>query len=140
MHLKKTALFFVIYGRTALAALPSSCQDDGVCPAIGDKCISPLNSEYEPTGVGQVLFSQCCTVSKSSETKKYCYNYSLKDYPSNQLHDIKPDCSENASGNDAWTLIGQCTTSGGVSLSSSSIYCVDFIHFCYLFLFVPLIL
>ena len=137
MYLRNIALFVAIYGRAALAALPPSCEDDGVvCPANSDKCITPLNSEYEPTGAGQVWFSQCCTVSTSStadpsETKKYCYNYSMKGYPSNQLHGRKPDCSENASGNDAWTLVGQCRTTGGVSLSSSSIYCVDIIH-CYL--------
>ena len=122
MHLKNIALFFVsIYGagRGAIAALPESCHDDGPDVCGSKKCVSPLGSEYEPPGTGEVWFSQCCTVTETSSTdppvsKKYCYNYVLNEYPSNLLNGIKPICSENASSNNAWTLDGQCT-SGGVS-------------------------
>jgi hypothetical protein len=111
------ALFFAIYGRTALAAaLPDSCElGETSC----DAC-TPRESEFEPPGVGQVWYSHCCTESETNtadppvtDTKEYCYSYSLKGYPSNQQHGMKPTCSENGSGgNLAWTLEGQCKKDG----------------------------
>ncbi|KAL7491813.1 hypothetical protein ACHAWT_002323, partial [Skeletonema menzelii] len=82
------------------------------------KC-TPLNTETIPTGVGEVWYSHCCTVSETStatppvtETKQYCYSYSLQGYPNNQFSGIKPACSKSGSGNNAWALHGQCSTSG----------------------------
>ncbi len=125
LKLKIIAIFFVYGG--ALAALPDSCQDDGPDVCGSKKCVLPLGSEDEPSGTGEVWFSQCCTVTETSstaepitESKKYCYNYVLNGYPSNELNGIKPICSENASGNSAWTLDGQCTSDG---VSSNSIFC-----------------
>ena len=126
--MNKSALFLFVatYGRGTNAALPPSCEENesSACNSSGDKC-TPLGSQFEPTGNGQVLYSQCCTVSETStdtppvtESKKYCYAYTLQAWPSNQLHGIKPDCSENGQGNLAWTLEGQCKTDG-VSCSSS---------------------
>ena len=126
--MNKSALFLFVatYGRGINAALPPSCEENesSACNSSGDKC-TPLGSEFEPTGNGQVWYSQCCTVSETStdtppvtESKKYCYAYTLQAWPSNQLHGIKPDCSENGQGNLAWTLEGQCKTDG-VSCSSS---------------------
>ena len=132
MYLKSVALFVAIYGRGALAALPLSCQegDTGAC-ATGDKC-TPLNTETIPSGVGEVWYSHCCTVSETStatppvtETKQYCYSYSLQGYPNNQFSGIKPACSKSGSGNNAWALHGQCSTSG-VSFSVRSIFCISF--------------
>lgn len=120
-------LFVAIYGRSALAALPPSCEENesSACNSSGDKC-TPLGSEFEPAETGEVWYSQCCTVSETStdsppveEIKKYCYAYTLQGYPSNQLHSIKPDCSQTGSSNSAWTLQGQCKTDG---VSSQSIY------------------
>ncbi|KAK1733587.1 hypothetical protein QTG54_015760 [Skeletonema marinoi] len=115
--MKSIALFVAIYGRTALAALPPSCQDGD----SGTSChtCTPRSSEFEPPGVGQVWYSHCCTESETNtadppvtDTKEYCYSYSLKGYPSNQQHGMKPTCSENGSGNLAWTLEGQCKKDG----------------------------
>eukprot|EP00985_Skeletonema_marinoi_P008947 scaffold4091_cov214-Skeletonema_marinoi.AAC.8 len=122
MYMNKSALFLFVatYGRGTNAALPPSCEENesSACNSSGDKC-TPLGSQFEPTGNGQVWYSQCCTVSETStdtppvtESKKYCYAYTLQAWPSNQLHGIKPDCSENGQGNLAWTLEGQCKTDG----------------------------
>ena len=134
MYLKNIALFLSIYGRGSLAVLPDSCQDDGPDVCGSKKCVLPLGAEDEPAGTGEVWYSQCCTVAETSstadppftitESKKYCYNYVLNGYPSNELNGIKPICSEIASGNSAWTLDGQCRVSGGVS--SKSIFLVPF--------------
>eukprot|EP00984_Skeletonema_dohrnii_P013436 scaffold5570_cov87-Skeletonema_dohrnii-CCMP3373.AAC.12 len=116
MYMKSIALFVAIYGRTALADLPDSCElGQSSCEAC-----TPLNTEFEPPGVGQVWYSHCCTESETNtadppvtDTKEYCYSYSLKGYPSNQQHGMKPTCSENGSGgNLAWTLEGQCKKDG----------------------------
>ena len=126
MYLKNIALFLSIYGRGSLAVLPDSCQDDGPDVCGSKKCVLPLGAEDEPAGTGEVWYSQCCTVTDASstppvaESKKYCYNYVLNGYPSNELNGIKPICSEIASGNSAWTLDGQCRVSGGVSSKSIS--------------------
>eukprot|EP00985_Skeletonema_marinoi_P015996 scaffold8455_cov147-Skeletonema_marinoi.AAC.1 len=118
MYMKSIALFVAIYGRTALAALPDSCEDgDTSC----DTC-TPLNSEFEPPGVGQVWYSHCCTVSETNtadppvtESKKYCFSYYLTGYPNNQFSATKPVCSETGGGSLAWTLEGQCTTTAGTA-------------------------
>ena len=134
MYLKSIALFVVIYGRVALAALPLSCQEGEAACATGDKC-TPLNTETIPTGVGEVWYSQCCTVSEQDNatppvttTKQYCYSYSLQGYPNNQFSGIKPACSKTGSSNNAWSLYGQCSTSG-VSCPSSIylLYVIPFI-------------
>jgi hypothetical protein len=112
------ALFFAIYGRTALAALPDSCQlGETSC----DAC-TPRESEFPPPGVGQVWYSHCCTVSKTNtedppvtESKKYCWSYYLTGYPNNLFYPTKPTCSENGGGTSAWLRYGQCRTTGGVS-------------------------
>jgi len=130
--MKNIALFLAVYGHIALAALPDSCQEGDLssCNSAGDKCTTPQNFEVEPAGTGQVWFSHCCTVSDSdtsmatatapvsiTTSKEYCYAYVLKGYSTNQFHNIKPACSENGSGNLAWTLEGQCKKDG---VSSSS--------------------
>ncbi len=118
MYMKSIALFVAIYGRTALAALPASCEDTNNC----SNACTPLNSEFEPPGVGQVWFSHCCTVSDTNtedppvtESKKYCFSYYLTGYPNNQFFSTKPICSETGSGTLAWLRKGQCGTSSGVS-------------------------
>ena len=118
MYMKSIALFVAIYGRTALAALPASCEVDNNC---ADAC-TPRNSEFEPPGVGQVWYSHCCTVSETNtadppvtESKKYCFSYYLTGYPNNQFSATKPVCSKTGSGNIPWTLKGQCKTTAGVS-------------------------
>ena len=116
------ALFIVIYGCFVLAdqQLPDSCQDgDSIyaCNPAGAAC-SPLGSEYEPPGSGQIWWSECCTVSETSDTdysfitKTYCYSWSLKGYPHNLHHGMMlPRCEENAVSTTAWKLEGQCKTS-----------------------------
>mmetsp|Transcript_23316 Transcript_23316/g.37962 ORF Transcript_23316/g.37962 Transcript_23316/m.37962 type:complete len:793 (+) Transcript_23316:154-2532(+) len=111
MYLKSVALFVAIYGRGALAALKDSCEEEDIG---GCTDCTPLNTEYEPAGVGEVWYSTCCTESETSTasppvttTKKYCYSYKLAGYPSNQFSGQKPTCGL---GNNAWTLDGQCTT------------------------------
>eukprot|EP00984_Skeletonema_dohrnii_P011822 scaffold4740_cov115-Skeletonema_dohrnii-CCMP3373.AAC.1 len=120
MYMKCIALFVAIYGHGVIAALPPSCQENETssCNAAGDKC-THQNSEVEPAGTGEVWFSHCCTVSETSTatppvttSKEYCYSYTLKGFPSNQQHGIKPTCSENGQGNLAWTLEGQCKKDG----------------------------
>ena len=119
MYMKSIALFVAIYGRTALADLSDSCEHgDGSCT----NACTPLNTEFEPPGVGQVWFSHCCTVSDRNsedppvtESKKYCHSYYLTGYPNNQFHPTKPTCSENGGGTSAWIRKGQCGTSSGVS-------------------------
>jgi hypothetical protein len=118
MYMKSIALFVAIYGRTALADLSDSCQDgETSC----DAC-TPLNTEFEPPGVGQVWYSHCCTVSDTNTadppvttSKKYCHSYYLSGYPNNQFSGTKPTCSESGSGTSAWLRNGQCKTTGGVS-------------------------
>mmetsp|Transcript_23318 Transcript_23318/g.37970 ORF Transcript_23318/g.37970 Transcript_23318/m.37970 type:complete len:786 (+) Transcript_23318:154-2511(+) len=112
MYLKSVALFVAIYGRGALAALKDSCEEGDNSLTCTD--CTPLNTEYEPAGVGEVWYSTCCTESETSTasppvttTKKYCYSYKLAGYPSNQFSGQKPTCGL---GNNAWTLDGQCTT------------------------------
>ena len=132
MYMKSIALFVAIYGRTALAALPPSCQDGD----SGTSChtCTPRSSEFEPPGVGQVWYSHCCTESETNtadppvtDTKEYCYSYSLKGYPSNQQHGMKPTCSENGSGNLAWTLEGQCKKDG-VSSCECDVISILYVH------------
>ena len=137
MMIKRIALFFfvfaIIYGHGALAALPTSCEDEGTTSSC-KKC-TPLNSEFEPPGVGQVWFSQCCTESETTTadppvttTKKYCFSYYLSGYPNNLFSGHKPSCSENGSGNSAWSLYGQCQTDAGVSYFSSFNFNRSVIH------------
>jgi hypothetical protein len=123
MYTKSIALFVALYGRGALAALPASCQR-GDTVAGCTKC-SPVGSEYQPPGSGQVWYSQCCTESETTTanppvttTKQYCFSYTLNGYPNNQLHGTKPTCSKTGGGNTSWSLKGQCST----SLVSSIIY------------------
>ncbi|KAK1735649.1 PT domain-containing protein [Skeletonema marinoi] len=118
MYMKSITLFVAIYGRTALAALPASCEVDNNC----SNACTPLNSEFEPPGVGQVWFSHCCTVSDTNtedppvtESKKYCFSYYLTGYPNNQFFSTKPICSETGSGTLAWLPKGQCGTSSGTA-------------------------
>ena len=118
MYMKSIALFVAIYGRTAFAALSASCEVDNNC---ADAC-TPLNTEFEPPGVGQVWFSHCCTVSdRNSEdppvttSKKYCHSYYLSGHPNNLFSSAKPTCSESGGGTSAWIRKGQCGTSSGVS-------------------------
>ncbi|KAK1732540.1 hypothetical protein QTG54_016752 [Skeletonema marinoi] len=118
MYMKSIALFVAIYGRTALAALSASCEVDNNC----SNACTPLNSEFEPPGVGQVWFSHCCTVSDTNtedppvtESKKYCFSYYLTGYPNNQFFSTKPICSETGSGTLAWLPKGQCGTSSGTA-------------------------
>ena len=121
MYLKSIALFVAVYGRGALAALPASCQeDDSTCPDC-----TPLNTEYQPDGVGELYYSNCCTESETSSadppvttTKQYCYTYVLAGWPNNQYSGNKP--STCGTGNIGWSLEGQCTTVTD-SVSSSSI-------------------
>jgi len=118
--MKSIALFVAIYGRTALADLSDSCEagDSGTsCNAC-----TPLNSEFEPPGVGQVWYSHCCTISDTNTadppettSKKYCHSYYLTGYPNNQFAGTKPTCSEKGSGNLAWLRYGQCKTTGGTA-------------------------
>eukprot|EP00986_Skeletonema_menzelii_P002081 scaffold565_cov143-Skeletonema_menzelii.AAC.3 len=62
MYLKSIALIVAIYGRGALAALKDSCEEgDTTCTDC-----TPLNTEYEPAGVGEVWYSTCCTESETS--------------------------------------------------------------------------
>eukprot|EP00985_Skeletonema_marinoi_P008813 scaffold4024_cov208-Skeletonema_marinoi.AAC.9 len=119
MYMKSIALFVAIYGRTALAALPASCEDTNNC----SNACTRLNSEFEPPGVGEVWFSHCCTVSDTNtedppvtESKKYCFSYYLTGYPNNQFYPTKPICSETGSSTLAWLRKGQCGTSSGPSL------------------------
>ncbi|KAK1741320.1 hypothetical protein QTG54_007798 [Skeletonema marinoi] len=117
MYMKSITLFVAIYGRTALA-LSASCEVDNNC----SNACTPLNSEFEPPGVGQVWFSHCCTVSDTNtedppvtESKKYCFSYYLTGYPNNQFFSTKPICSETGSGTLAWLPKGQCGTSSGTA-------------------------
>eukprot|EP00984_Skeletonema_dohrnii_P024401 scaffold13518_cov88-Skeletonema_dohrnii-CCMP3373.AAC.1 len=117
MYMKSIALFVAIYyGRTALADLSDSCE---LGQTSCDTC-TPLNTEFEPPGVGQVWFSHCCTVSDTNSedppvttSKKYCHSYYLSGYPNNQFSSAKPTCSETGSSNLAWLRYGQCKTTGG---------------------------
>ena len=126
MYLNGIALFLAIYGHSALAALPDSCEaGDSACTSC-----TPRNSEFEPPGVGEVWYSECCTESETStadppvtDTKKYCYSYKLVGYPSNQFSGTKPSCGVASL---AWSLNGQCSTTtvsfGSMSLCSSLDY------------------
>mmetsp|Transcript_30675 Transcript_30675/g.48076 ORF Transcript_30675/g.48076 Transcript_30675/m.48076 type:complete len:758 (-) Transcript_30675:229-2502(-) len=113
MYLNGIALFLAIYGHSALAALPDSCEaGDITCTSC-----TPRNSEFEPPGVGEVWYSECCTESETSTadppvttTKKYCYSYKLVGYPSNQFSGTKPSCG---AASLAWSLNGQCSTTAG---------------------------
>lgn len=116
MYLKGIALFVAIYGHGALAALPDSCEE-GEGSACS-KC-TPLNTEFEPAGVGEVWYSYCCTDSETTTadppvttTKKYCYSYSLVGWPNNQYSGTKPSCSSSSMAL-AWSLNGQCSTTTG---------------------------
>eukprot|EP00984_Skeletonema_dohrnii_P009540 scaffold3652_cov83-Skeletonema_dohrnii-CCMP3373.AAC.1 len=117
MYMKSIALFVAIYGRTALADLSDSCEHgDGSCT----NACTPLNTEFEPPGVGQVWFSHCCTVSDTNSedppvttSKKYCHSYYLAGYPNNLFSSAKPTCSETGSSTRAWLRYGQCRTSDG---------------------------
>ena len=121
MYLKSIALLVAIYGRGVIAALPDSCEE-----GEGSNCAdcTPLASEYEPAGVGEVWYSACCTKSDTSTAtaKKYCYSYKLKGYSENLFHGTKPSSDECGLGTNAWTLVGQCTTNGGVSSSAICIF------------------
>ena len=131
--MKCIALFVAIYGHGVIAALPLSCQENETSSssctnAAGDKC-TYQNSEVEPAGTGEVWFSHCCTVSETSTatppvttSKEYCYSYTLKGFPSNQQHGIKPTCSKNGQGNLAWTLEGQCKKDGVSYCSASTVH------------------
>ena len=124
MYLKSIALL-VAYGRVGVIA--DSCEE-----GEGSNCAdcTPLNSDYEPAGVGEVWYSACCTKSEEDNSssspvttsKKYCYSYKLKGWPENLLHGIKPSSDECGTGTNAWTLVGQCTTNGGVSSYDSLCY------------------
>ena len=124
MKIKSIALFVAAYGRSALALSDSCDEGETSCNAC-----TPLNSEFEPAGVGQVWYSECCTESETDSTvdppvttsKRYCHSWSLKGYPSNQHSATKPTCGETAVGNQAWTAEGQCKSS---IVSISLICCI----------------
>eukprot|EP00984_Skeletonema_dohrnii_P001857 scaffold619_cov78-Skeletonema_dohrnii-CCMP3373.AAC.1 len=118
MYMKSIALFVAIYGRTALADLSASCE---LGQSSCDAC-TPLNTEFEPPGVGQVWYSHCCTVSDTNTadppvttSKKYCHSYYLSGHPNNLFSATKPTCSESGSGTSAWLRYGQCKTTGGTA-------------------------
>ena len=123
---KKIIALLLAAAANVVAELPASCEEGAstACMAGGNKCTS-LDMEYEPPQTGQIWYSHCCTVSESgtadyllSGTRRYCFSYTLKGYPSNAYHGTKPECTESGSGNSAWELRGQCSTQG-VSCSFS---------------------
>ena len=137
MYLKSIALLVAIYGRGVLAALPDSCEE-----GEGSNCAdcTPLASDYEPAGVGEVWYSACCTKAEEDNsisppvttTKEYCYSYKLKGWPENQSYGTTPSSSSLTCGTgtvEAWTLVGQCTTNGGVSSSATCICIFQFVLF-----------
>ena len=128
MYLKSLALLVAIYGRGAIAALPDSCEADA-----GQSCTdcTPINQQFEPPGMGEVWFSQCCDKKETDNatppntvTKKYCYSYKLAGWPNNQYYGDKPstDPDECGTGNQGWSVQGQCVTSGGAGTGVSSFY------------------
>lgn len=107
--------------RPIIAALPDSCQegDTAACETNANGVINcpPRGTTTTPPKSGKAWYSQCCTVSEASETKEYCYMYTLQGYASNLHFGIKPTCSEGGSGSLAWNLEGQCQIgTSGVSL------------------------